>query len=181
MSGATTELNLATAVDGDDNADYLTLNLANSLRTLDALFNNVSGHNHGAAHNGGQIAAGAIANGTITSAMLADGTIVTADIAPNAVSQLIGSYGPTTPTFSSTTTGTWLNTPITVTGAAQGNPVRVYGFLTWSHSASGAAVDVGLAVDGALSVSFARDYAPFAAAAVSVAFDVLITPSVGSH
>jgi hypothetical protein len=86
MSGATPELNLATAVDADDNADYLTLSLANSLRTVDALFNNVTGHNHGAAHSGGPITsvpAGAIP--PITSAMIADGTIQTADIADSAV------------------------------------------------------------------------------------------------
>jgi hypothetical protein len=70
MSGSTTELNLATAVDSDDNADYLTLSLANSLRTVDALFNNVTGHNHGGAHQGGAIAPAAIPGGSITNAML---------------------------------------------------------------------------------------------------------------
>jgi len=129
----------------------------------------------------GTIVAGDIADGSITSAKIADGTIATADIAPTAISQTIGSYGPTTPTFSSTTVVTWLNTPLTVTGTCGGSPVRVFGFLTWSHSASGSAVDVALAVDGALSVSFARDYAPFAAAATSVSFDVIVTPTVGSH
>jgi hypothetical protein len=78
MSGSTPELNLATAVDSDDNADYLTINLANSLRTVDALFNNVTGHNHNGAHQGGVVAPPA---GSITSGMIADGTIVAADIA----------------------------------------------------------------------------------------------------
>jgi len=78
MSGSTTELNLSTAVDADDNADYLTINLANSLRTLDGLFNNVTGHTHGGAHQGGPVAPAA---GSITSGMIADGTIVAADIA----------------------------------------------------------------------------------------------------
>lgn len=55
MSGSTTELNLSTAVDADDNADYLTINLANSLRTLDGLFNNVTGHTHGGAHQGAPV------------------------------------------------------------------------------------------------------------------------------
>jgi len=82
MSGSTTELSLATAVDADDNADYLTINLANSLRTLDGLFNNVTGHTHGGAHQGGPITPAA---GSITSAMIADGTIATADLANNAV------------------------------------------------------------------------------------------------
>jgi hypothetical protein len=76
MSGATTELSLATAVDADDNADYLTLSLANSLRTVDALFNNVTGHTHGGAHQGGPIGSvpiTAIPDGSITSAKIADG------------------------------------------------------------------------------------------------------------
>ena len=60
MSGITTELALSTAVDTDDTADYLTLNLANSLRTVDALFNNVTGHTHASAHQGGPIAASSV-------------------------------------------------------------------------------------------------------------------------
>jgi hypothetical protein len=70
MSGATTELALSTAVDSDDQADYLTLSLANSLRTVDALFNSITGHNHGGAHQGGAIAPAAIPGGSITNAML---------------------------------------------------------------------------------------------------------------
>lgn len=87
MSGATTELNLRTAVDADDNADYLTLDLANSLRTIDALFNNVTGHNHTSAHQGGPltIGAGSIADGSITSVKIADGSILTADLADGSV------------------------------------------------------------------------------------------------
>jgi len=82
MSGATTELNLSTAVDSDDNADYLTINLANSLRTLDALFNNVTGHSHNGAHQGGPVAPAA---GSITGGMIADGTIASTDIADGSI------------------------------------------------------------------------------------------------
>jgi hypothetical protein len=81
MSGSTVELNLATATDTDDNADYLTLSLANSLRTVDGLFNSVTGHTHGGAHQGGPVspAAGslpgsALANGTVTNAKLGSDT-----------------------------------------------------------------------------------------------------------
>jgi len=91
VSGSTTELALSTAVDGDDNADYLTLDLANSLRTLDALFSNVTGHNHGAAHQGGTIAnipASALADGIITSAKIADGAIQTQDLADSSVTSI---------------------------------------------------------------------------------------------
>ena len=56
MPGNTPELNLKTALDSDDNADYLTLSLADSLRTLDALFSATTGHSHdGSAHQGGII------------------------------------------------------------------------------------------------------------------------------
>lgn len=90
MSGATTELNLRTAVDSDDNADYLTLDLANSLRTVDALFNNVTGHNHGGAHQGGPltIGGGNIADGSITSPKIADGSIQTVDLADHSVTSV---------------------------------------------------------------------------------------------
>jgi hypothetical protein len=90
MSGSTTELNLRTAVDSDDNADYLTLDLANSLRTVDALFNNVTGHNHSSAHQGGPLLIGAnqIADGSITSAKIADGAIQTADLADHSVTSI---------------------------------------------------------------------------------------------
>ena len=87
MSGATTELNLRTAVDADDTADYLTLDLANSLRTVDALFNNVTGHNHQSAHQGGPLTVGTsnLADGSITSAKIADGSIATVDLADGSV------------------------------------------------------------------------------------------------
>lgn len=84
MSGSTTELNLSTAVDSDDNADYLTIALANSLRTLDGLFNNSTGHTHNGAHQGGPIGlipVDAIPDGSITSAKITDATIQNADIA----------------------------------------------------------------------------------------------------
>src|SRR5262245_39845850 len=84
MSGTTPELALATAVDADDLADYLTLSEAQNFRVLDGLFNNVTGHSHNGAHQGGAITsipAGAIPDGSITSAKIADNSILTADIA----------------------------------------------------------------------------------------------------
>src|SRR5215467_15380555 len=80
MSGSTPELNLATAVDADDNADYLTINLANSLRNIDALFNNVTGHNHGGAHQGGPVSPAA---GSIPGTAITDGSITNAKLGPD--------------------------------------------------------------------------------------------------
>jgi hypothetical protein len=81
-------LNLKTAVDSDDTADYLTLSLADSLRTVDALYNNVTGHTHSGIHQGGPIGSvpvGALADGSITSAKIADGAIATVDLADGAI------------------------------------------------------------------------------------------------
>src|SRR5215217_228252 len=90
MSGSTSELNFKTAVDSDDNADYLTLSLASSVQTLDALFNSTTGHSHSGIHQGGPLGPGsisgsALADGSVTSAKIADGTIATVDIANAAV------------------------------------------------------------------------------------------------
>ena len=88
MPVPTPELGLMQAVDADDTADYLVTNLANSLVSVDALFNNVAGHTHGGVHQGGPITsipASAIPLGSITSGMIADGTIQSADIAPGAI------------------------------------------------------------------------------------------------
>ena len=91
MSGSTPELALSTAVDSDDAADYLTLSLANSLRTVDGLFSSTTGHTHSGAHQGGAIGtipAGSIPDGSITSAKLADGTIATTDLADRSVTNI---------------------------------------------------------------------------------------------
>src|SRR5262245_10496511 len=88
MSGSTVELALATAVDADDLADYLTISDRQNIITLDALFNNTTGHNHSGAHQGGPISSipiGAIPDGSITSAKIADGSISTVDLADNSV------------------------------------------------------------------------------------------------
>jgi hypothetical protein len=55
MTDITSELGLLLAEDADDNADYLTLNLADSLRVLDGLFSSATGHNHNGSHQGGAL------------------------------------------------------------------------------------------------------------------------------
>lgn len=55
MSNLTSELNLKTAIDDDDTADYLTLDLADSLRTVDGMFNATTGHTHQGSHQGGAL------------------------------------------------------------------------------------------------------------------------------
>lgn len=92
MPDLTTELNLALAKDGDDQADYLDLDtgpsLRTSLKTIDGLFATATGHNHSGAHQGGSLSnipGSAIADGSITSAKIQDNTIATADLADGAV------------------------------------------------------------------------------------------------
>jgi hypothetical protein len=168
MSGATTELNLATAVDADDNADYLTLSLANSLRTVDALFNNVSGHTHSGAHQGGAIGtipASAIPPNSITSAMIVDGAITSADIADGTIQAVDLAVGATAfqfnpgysaaPSFSTTTTGTWLATPVSVVCSPMSTGAVGYlflGYVTFRHSVANGNFYVGLSWDGTSNI-----------------------------
>jgi hypothetical protein len=81
MPGNTPELNLKTAVDSDDNADYLTISLASSLQTVDALFSSSTGHDHAGAHEGPPIGTTAISDGAITTDKLADGAVTAGKLA----------------------------------------------------------------------------------------------------
>lgn len=176
MSGSTTELNLKTAVDADDTADYLTLSLADSLRTVDALFNNSSGHNHGGAHQGGplSVSTGQIADGAVTTAKILDGTIQNADIAdatinagqkvaPGTITTALLAADAVTNTadtllvlsFSLATVGAWTVTPLSLPFTTTGGDVLVWYTFTATHSgAAGSYFRVGGRVD-AVSPGFA--------------------------
>lgn len=153
MSGATTELGLSTAVDSDDNADYLTINLANSLRTVDALFNNVTGHTHAGAHQGGPVAPPA---GSITSGMIADGTIVAADLANGAVTN--AKLASDTARLNLLTNGgmeVWQrgNGPLTGNPGYTADRWQAYGAASISVTRDTANVDIGSAACAAVVVS----------------------------
>jgi len=87
MSALTSELNLVTADDNDDTADYLTLTagLAGSLRTVDGLFNATTGHAHNGAHQGATLGPNAFADNTLPGAKLVDGSVTTPKLADGAV------------------------------------------------------------------------------------------------
>jgi hypothetical protein len=88
MPNPTPELGLQKAIDSDDTAAYLDTSLANSLTTIDSLFNNSSGHTHGGVHQGGPVSSipiTAIPDGSITSLKIQDGTIQTVDLADSSV------------------------------------------------------------------------------------------------
>jgi hypothetical protein len=55
MPDLTPELNLNLALDDDDTADYLTVNLSDSLTVLDGMFNASTGHAHNGSHQGGAL------------------------------------------------------------------------------------------------------------------------------
>jgi hypothetical protein len=137
-------LNLATAVDADDLADYLTIAEANNLRVLDGLFNNVTGHNHGGAHQGGALAASAIPDGSITSAKIQDGTITMADLAANAISQVASAA--LTTNFSTSSTSLVDVTGATVTLTTQGGILLV--FFSGPAHVSASAASFLLDIDG---------------------------------
>lgn len=82
MSNLTGELNLKTCVDDDDTADYLTIDLAGSLQTLDGLFNNTTGHTHAGSHQGGVLGPNAFPDNTIPGAKLVDLSVTGSKIAP---------------------------------------------------------------------------------------------------
>ena len=149
MPGSTPELALKTAVDADDNADYLTLSLADSLRTVDALFSNTSGHTHSGVHQGGPIGTGSIPDGSITSAKIADGTITSVDLAGGAATNLVGTYAAVA-SFSTTSTGAWQNTPVTVSGTTTGAVVSTRAMITLNHNGpAGSFARIAIARDGA--------------------------------
>ena len=81
MSNLTPELNLKTAVDDDDTADYLTLDLAGSLTTLDGMFNAGTGHAHNGAHQGSTLGPNAFNDNSIPGAKLVDLSVTGAKIA----------------------------------------------------------------------------------------------------
>src|SRR4029077_12688593 len=85
MSNTTPELALKTAVDADDTANYLTLDLVTSLNTLDGEFNSETGHNHNGAHQGSTLGPNAFADNTIPGAKLVDGSVTTPKLADGAV------------------------------------------------------------------------------------------------
>ena len=85
-----------------------------------------------------------LADNSVTSAKIVDGTIATADVAINAIQNQVGQYV-AIPTFSTTTTGAWLATPIAVSVATTGQLLRISGQTTFAHSTVGGRVLVAIA------------------------------------
>jgi hypothetical protein len=169
MSGSTPELNLKTAVDSDDTADYLTLSLAQSLQTVDALYNNVTGHTHSGAHQGGPITSipiGAIADGAITSAKIADGTITGLDLADGAVTTAKIAAGAVSVaaynnfgqlTTNSMTYISFLSGAITLDMGPTGGNILVVLFATGRYESTGERIQFGIQLDAGSIQDCARN------------------------
>lgn len=85
MTNLTPELNLVQGEDEDDTADYLTIDLANSLNIIDGLFNSATGHAHNGSHQGALLGPNAFADNTLPGSKLVDGTVTAAKLSPGAL------------------------------------------------------------------------------------------------
>lgn len=129
----------------------------------------------------GAITSAKILDGTITSADIADGTIATIDLASNAVTQLIGAYV-TSATFTTTTTGAWVATPVTTGSiACSGARVRLVCSGAALHSAVGGLISLGIMTDGAPGQAMMALNAPAVNYLVPFCFEFYVTPAAGSH
>jgi hypothetical protein len=162
MSGSTPVLGLKTAVDSDDTADYLTLNLSSSLTTVDGLFSSTTGHSHsGAAAQGGPLSSipgTALLDGAVTSAKIADGTIVAADIAANGITQMWWARGlNTNPTTTSVAyvdlDGNGSSNQLRVDMITKGGDLLVWLRASLSNSSAAGLSYIALTLDGAVEVA----------------------------
>jgi len=142
----------------------------------------VDGHDHSTG-KGLILPASAIPDGSITSAKIVDGTVGTVDLAQNCVHTLLGSYF-ATPAFSTSTTSTWVQTPIQATGSVQapaGYLVHVEGWLTLSHSVVNGSWFVGLYRGGAITAYVAVGTSSTVNASQQVGFSYYEQPGAGSY
>ena len=134
---------------------------------------------------GGNIAASTIANANIASATItgdriATGTIVTSNIAVNNVQNLVGQYS-AVPSFSTTTLSTWVATPITVTIACTGRPLRITGQVSLQHSATAGLVMVAIAQNGTPISLVGQFNSPGVNYSQQIAWTTYVTPTAGTY
>lgn len=164
MSDTTAELGLKTAVDADDTADYLTIDLRNSLNTVDGLFNATTGHNHNGSHQGGNLVFNAV---NTTSIAFANGATLGPFATGNQLrfqSTNVSFSGAITIDGGSTHTGAAaFSAGVTVTGLLAANGGLNTTNLTASQNATisgtlgvtGATTLGGLTVNGAATIASA--------------------------
>ncbi len=119
----------------------------------------------------------------VTAADIANGAVGTPQLAAGAAQQQLAAIQTIT-AWSTTTVGAWLAvTPLTTASVAcTGVLTRFEATLTLHHSVVGAAVYVGLGVDGAFSVgTIATFLQSVAGYDVPVSFIVYATPSAANH
>ena len=140
----------------------------------------VDQHTHGTIKELALDVSTAIPAGSITSGMIADGTITTADLAANATWAMLNQYT-ATPTFSTTTTGAAVNTPITVSFTTTTGLVCVSLSSPFNHSVVGGTWFLGLAFDGGAATNLAVGISPIAGLSVALSFIYYAALTPGAH
>lgn len=119
--------------------------------------------------------------GSVTGAMIQDGTIGTVDIAPNQVQQQLGQYF-AAPSFSSTTTATWLATPVSIAATTAGGLLRIEMFTSISHSTLGGIVLTTIGINGSTALGGMSTFtSPGAGYMVPVSYTLYQTLSAGAN
>lgn len=127
--------------------------------------------------------------GAISSAMLAAGAaatnigaggVTTTMLAASAAQAPLGSYV-AIPTFASTTTATWLATPVAATVTTGGGLLRVDCSTVLHHSVLAAQYYTAVGVDGTVNNAMSYTLSPGAGYDVSVGWTYYLTLAAGSH
>lgn len=109
------------------------------------------------------------------------GVIDTSELAANSATQLTGQYF-STPTFSSTSVGAWLATPVSSGSiACSGARCRIVCSGSLSHSVAGTPSYAGLMIDAVPTYNMIGVTAPGASYAVPFCFEVYTVPAAGNH
>lgn len=118
---------------------------------------------------------------SIGSSQIQDGAVGTADIATNAVQQLIGFFATNVPAWNTTTTASWVPTPVAATFTTSGGQLRAEGSVLLMHSAAGAGYYVGLGWDGAMQVGMAYANCAGANYTNTITFVYYLQLAAGQH
>jgi hypothetical protein len=130
----------------------------------------------------GSIPGSALADGSVTSAKIADGTIATVDIGLNQCQQNVAIGGGVL-TFSTTTTASWVSTPLTATfTSAVGGLMRIEATVTAGHSVANGNFYVALGYDGGVPPTIANlVYSSAANTNVTTTLIAYTSLAAGSH
>jgi hypothetical protein len=121
-----------------------------------------------------------LAANSVDTSKIVDGTITTADLAAGAVTNLVGSYN-ASPTFSTSGTGAWSNTPISVVGGFGGQRALVTFVTMFAHTVANAQFYTALYLDAAAACAILHTAPSLANGILVVSYSIIITPAAGGH